>query len=229
MKKYVLLPAIAVFTAAVLGCGNSPPELNQVYSQLNYIYNPLTDQIRTEFTVLFNAEDEDGEDDIESMYVIRERSEKLWTADSSEWDKRSSRGLNWNGAQRLLTEDGSIPDSGEYRLLLTDLAGESTEESLFLQPVEKAPSVEAFPAIVFTAGDYEIEIESPDSSNVISFYDSESKLIAAYNVTPGFIEIKKLKDGNAVYENYRTVQLGFYSNSSGAGHISGPWLRPESE
>lgn len=223
-KPCIIIALIIVIVTILFGCGNNPPELKQIYSQINFTKTPEGRQ-GTELLVLVNAEDKDGEDDIETVYVINDNKQTFWQVDSSGWSMRSSRGMKWVGSEKMVTIDGNPPLPGEYRVLVTDRAGERVEDSVFIPIFKEMPKTEEFPELFFTDNDELIELESPNSRNIISFYDSSGKLLGAFAVTPGMLNIKNLKEASLILDNYRTVNISCYSNSHGAGLIAGPYLR----
>ncbi|HAK46964.1 MAG TPA: hypothetical protein DCO79_13745 [Spirochaeta sp.] len=223
MKKTVF--AIFFATAVFLSCGNTPPELKQIYSEINFLNIPGSENVRSEMLVLVNADDEDGDDDITGIHIINDSEQMSWDLDSSIWKTRDSRGMKWTGSQRLTTVDGSMPKAGEYRVLVVDRAGERVEESVFFPLIKNPPSPADFAELIFQ-DEQAIELKSPQERNIISFYDSEGKLLGAYAATPGLIRINKLRDGSAVAEKYSTVKVSYYSNLIGAGLISGFYEKP---
>ena len=218
-----------LFAAAVLSaCGNNPPELKQIYNQVNFVKSPGSEEVRAELLVLVSADDEDGDDDIASLHVIRDSDEYSWSVDSQNWSTRDSRGMKWTGYQRFSTVDGKMFEPGEYRVLITDNAGERAEDSIFIPLIRDIPIAEEFAVITFQ-DENRFTIESPQAKNIISFYDSAGKLLASYSATPGEVRIKTLRDGTALSDNYKTVKIAYYSNTTGAGLISGPYIRPDDE
>ena len=219
------LAFLAVVTALLTACGNNAPELNQIYNQVNFVKIPDEVGIRAELLVLVNADDEDGDDDIASLHVIRDRDEFSWSVDSGSWTARDNRGMKWTGCQGFSMIGGGMPVSGEYRVLVTDNAGERAEDSIFVPVIKKKPAPEDFAELTFNDMD-RIEIKSPQERNIVSFYDSDGVLLSAYAASPGELRIKTLRDGNIVMDNYRSVKVAYYSNLLGAGLIQGPYERP---
>ena len=223
-RKCISIAPVIAAAILMFGCGNDPPELKQIYSQINFTKTPEGVQ-GSEFLVLVNAEDKDGEDDIETVYIIRDDEQTFWRVDSVSWNLRNNRGMKWVGCENMTTVDGSLPSPGEYRVLVIDRAGERAEDSVFIPIIKKVPDAKQFPEILFTENYEILEIKSINSRNIISFYDSAGKLLGAYAATPGMLNIKKLKDPS-VADNYRTVEISYYSNSTGAGLVAGPYARP---
>lgn len=218
---------LAVFAAAAVftGCGNNPPELKQIYNQINFINTPGSAAVTAELLVLVNADDEDGADDIESVHIINDDEQFFWSADKDNWTTRDSRGMKWKGSQRLSTIDGKMPEIGEFRVLVTDQAGERDEDRIFIPLIKELPVPDVFAELIFQ-DEGNFVVKSSENKNIVSFYDSKNNLLGAYNATPGLVNVKKLRDGAAVYEKYQSIEVSYYSNSFGAGIISGPYLRP---
>lgn len=225
IPRYLLIIFIITALVIILGCGNNIPELKQINSQINFSKLPDSDTVVTELVVLVNAEDEDGDDDIESLHVINEDGQLFWSVNRSNWSSRSSRGMKWLGYEKFLTADGSLAEAGEYRILVIDRAGERVENNIFIPLFKDIPKPDDFSQLLFTDDDNFIELKSTESRNIIAFYNSEGKLLGAFSATPGVIEIKKLKDGASILENYRSIEVSYYSNSYGAGILSGPFFK----
>ncbi len=223
--KIKLPAAILVLSAAVLGCGNHPPELTQVYSQVNFVKAPEKDFVSCEFTVLVSVDDEDGEEDVDSVYIINDDRQLYWSVERGRWNERNNRGMKWYGSQRLSEPDGSPPLPGEYRVLVNDRAGEQAENNVFIPFFKDLPKPEDFPKIVFNDNKTLLIIESPESRNVISFYDDKGKLLGAFTATQGAVNIGSLGGNSNIADKYSSVNISFYSNRYGAGLISGPWIR----
>ncbi len=223
-RRFLAVAAVLILLLAA-GCGNSPPELNQIYSQLNFLNEPGSERVWAELLVLMNADDEDGYDNLEFIHVINEKQQLFWTVDSDSRSERDNRGMKWIGGQRFMMTEGEIPPPGEYRVIITDKAGERAEDGIFLPIVKEIPAAEDFPEIAFTEDDNIFIIKSAEKRNIISFYDSAGKLLSAYASTPGEVNIRALKENDILTDNWRSMRISFYSDATGAGLISGPYQR----
>ena len=216
----------AALAAAFLlfSCGNTPPEINQLNSQVNLIRNPETEAVSAELTVLLNADDSDGDDDIETIYVIDDGSELFWSVERGQWITRNSRGMTWMGSQRFMMPYGELPSPGEYRVIVTDRGGERVEGNIFVPLVKELPDIAEYPQLVFGEEDL-VEVKSPANQNIVSFYDIGGNLLGAYSITPGTFRLKSINNGGKIFSEYRSADIGYYDNKSGTGLISGSYER----
>ncbi len=221
-----ILKALAVLIIILIfaGCGNNPPEINQVYSQINFIKAPDSDLIKTELLVLVNADDKDGEDNIEFLYIANDKRQILWRLDPDRRNSRNSRGINWIGNEHLVAVDGGVPSPGDYRVVITDMAGDRDEQKIFIPVFKEMPKAELFPSVEISEDMTELKIISAEKRNVLSFYDSEGRLIKAFSVTPGLVFINELNDSN-ISDEWKSLRIACYSNSAGGGLITGPYRR----
>ena len=228
MKVHLRRACLLLLLSAVLllsaGCGSSPPELKQSSSSLNIVMTP-EGELSSELLVLVNTEDEDGDEDVEELYVINDRLQLVWKVQRGSWSVRQNRGIDWNGSERFVMPSGELPPSGSYRLLVADRAGEKAEAEIFVPVIDSMPAEEEFPFIVFADEGESFEIRSPESRNIISLYDAGETLLVSFAATPGTVSVKSLKNGNDILGKYRYIRAGYYSNTYGAGLISGFWDR----
>ena len=198
-----LLRIIAAAAAAVifLSCGNNPPEINQLDSQINLRRAPGAGDVTAELLVMLNCDDEDGDEDIEIIYVIDDGSSLLWTTDSNSWSVRNHRGTSWIGAERLMLPYGELPPPGRYRLIVTDRGGERAEGTIFVPLIKELPDAGLYPGLVFGEGD-SLEVSSPEKNNIVSFYDLGGNLLGAFSISPGSLKIRDLSDGDRIFSEY---------------------------
>jgi hypothetical protein len=218
--------AVAMCLAVIFtSCGNNIPEINQIESRINFRMDSESGTADAELMVFLSADDEDGEEDLETLFVMNDENEIFWTAGRDKWISRSSRGMEWIGAEKLRMHDGSIPPYGTYRVLIVDRAGERASESFFIPLIKELPEEEMYPRIIFGEGPGLFRVDSPSQSNIISFHDSGGQLIGTFSVTPGNIQIERLENGNKIAADYRYITVGTYNNTIGAGLITGPYRK----
>ena len=216
-----------VFIAVLLffSCGNSPPEINQIYNQINFRLNPDTDRVYSGLVVLVNADDDDGEDNIEFVHIVNEKEQLYWVTDRAAMTERDSRGMKWMGFQNITMPEGESFPPGEYGVIVTDKAGDKDEDSIFIPLNRETPGQELFPKVRITDNPLEMEVVSPERRNLISFYNSAGDSLGAFAVTPGILDLSRLTDGQNIIDNWYSMQISVYSNSIGAGLVYGPVYR----
>jgi hypothetical protein len=220
LKFFSALALIILF----FSCGNNPPELNQLNSQLNLRLNPFSGQVSAELLVLLNAHDEDGDDDIEAIHVIDDGSGLFWSVERGRWSTRNNRGMTWTGSERLMMPHGELPAPGKYRVIITDRGGERALGTVFVPLLKELPEPASYPELVFGEDDL-VEVNSPGKDNIVSFYDIGGNLLGAYSITQGKFSLRKLNNGEKIFSEYRYADIGYYDNKSGTGLITGTYER----
>ncbi|MBI9106835.1 MAG: hypothetical protein JEZ04_08815 [Spirochaetales bacterium] len=220
-----MMKLIAAAAAALLfSCGNNPPDINQLNSQINLRKSPITGAVTAELLVLLNADDEDGDEDIETIYVIDDESGILWSAERGSWAVRNNRGMTWIGSERFILPYGELPAPGRYRVIVTDRGGERVEGTAFIPLVKQLPEDAVYPELLFGKDDL-IEVKSLEKNNIVSFYDISGNLLSSFSITPGTFRCKDLNNGEKIFSEYRYVDIGYYNNSLGTGLIKGSYER----
>ncbi|MDC7126341.1 MAG: hypothetical protein PQJ46_12290, partial [Spirochaetales bacterium] len=186
---------------------------------MNFINN-ANGSITAELSVMFVADDDDGFEDIESFYVINDKHQVYWNVDCNNWITREVDDVKWIGYEHFITDSQKVPRPGTYRILVIDKAGERVEDSIYIPLIKKEPSKKDFPEIRYTDSSYEIEIKSKYNNNTIAFYDEAGKLIDAFSVSTGKINIKDLKKSKEIIDKCNNMIVSSYSNKYGAGLIS---------
>lgn len=116
---------------------NDDRELNLKYESLSlelYIY------------------DEDGQNDIETIFIINDEYGIYWELNESSWDTRVEGEEKWYSSRMIYMQNyGDIPRT-PYRIHVRDLAGEFTEDKIFItQPKVQKESIN-FPDLEYKDG-----------------------------------------------------------------------------
>lgn len=76
--------------------------------------------------------DEDGQNDIETIFLINDDSGLVWEFTEDNWDIEYNGDEKWFGARNIYMQNyGDIPRTS-YRVHVRDLAGEFTEQKLYI-------------------------------------------------------------------------------------------------
>mgnify|MGYP006290866625 CR=1 FL=1 len=123
---------IIVFIFTVAACDTAPPELQQVYWQLNVKNDVVSLQVYETLSVWVQARDEDGPDDLDYIYLIHDESELMWEISADVWNEAEQQGERWYGTNELVQADLSNFPRGEYRIVVLDTAGERDERTIYI-------------------------------------------------------------------------------------------------
>ena len=119
-KKFCLL----LFTLLLLvyGCSGTPPEIRGVSWEKLYIVKGGAASFEA-LSFFVNVYDEDGEGDIESIFLISDSQELFWKLTPENWGEKTIDSRLWAGSNGLKTPDGGPVPDGKYRIVVIDKGG----------------------------------------------------------------------------------------------------------
>lgn len=146
MNRFIRFPILIFFIFLILlSCSRKAPEIYEHYWQLNIIKDTETNRIYEKLSFFINANDEDGIDDIEKLYLIHDTEELFWELNPQTWHKASIHGETWIGTNGVqMPNNAGIPE-GDYRIVLEDISGEYDEETFVLTRLDTKKSTIVFP------------------------------------------------------------------------------------
>ena len=125
------------------GCGGAAPEILELRWRLNIQLTPrprdrLTDNNTLGFenlSVFIQPSDEDGIEDLDSMYLINNERDLFWALDASQWKTITSANNFWVGSNQFSSGYLRELPRGNYRVELYDKSGERAQRNFeFLAP-----------------------------------------------------------------------------------------------
>jgi hypothetical protein len=128
-------PAALLLAASVLllpSCVGKPPEILRLTWQTILVDDREQGLAYACLSLFVRPSDPDGIDDLSELYLINDREQLYWTMDSGSWQMSGSGAETWIGANDIRLPDGSPLPAGEYRVLLRDIGGSSTEQTILL-------------------------------------------------------------------------------------------------
>jgi hypothetical protein len=176
------LPAAVLLAAGLLltACVGQPPEILRVTWQLNLVEDREQGLIYTALSLFVKPNDPDGIDDLGELFLINDKEELYWTLDSTTWLKSGSGADTWIGASGIRLPDGSPLPAGEYRILLRDVGGASTEQTIRLPAFSAERARPFLPQAVVR--NREIRLSGKARSFQLWLYDRDGRYLAAYPV-----------------------------------------------
>jgi len=163
-----LLAASILAAGLTAACAGKPPEILRVLWQVTLVDDRELDARYTALSLFVKAGDPDGFDDLSELYLIDDAGQLFWRLESGSWQKSGS-GEPWIGSNGLRLPDGSPFPTGEYRLLLKDLGGESAEQTLRLPAVSLEELQRLLPRVQVRSG--EIRVQARGQSIQLWLYD----------------------------------------------------------
>ena len=169
---FFLLALAVIFISA--SCSKTKPEIEYGFIQLVLYESEAQPQEFYSFFIL--AEDEDGFENLEELYVYHDRDQLRWHIKKDDWISYTEDEKNWIGTRSIAVNDGSLP-RGTYRAVLINKGGEQGERSFTYDGGVRY----AFPQINVSDGRYTISSEWP--VNHLVCYDREGNYYATVNLT----------------------------------------------
>lgn len=223
MRNITRIAAVAVLTV-LAGCTGSSPQIIQIFWQHNFRYDPQNGSVTREMSLFLHVNDEDGIEDLESIYLIADVGELFWEIDKADWITDERQGEKWIGTNRLTMPSGDGFPSGDYRVVLVDKAGERSQSDLFISPIDGSVLPERFSRLSLTAGEARIG-NGGGRRHILWFYNPAGELIKSYASADPEIRIDSVlsaRERGTVTEVY----LYKFESKLGIGLITGPVVFP---
>jgi hypothetical protein len=153
--KYVSFSASLVcFLFFSASCTNTKPEITYGFLQLVLYEGDTGPQEHFSFFII--AEDDDGLDNLDELYLYHDREQLRWQIESNEWLSHTQDGRTWIGTRSIAVRDGSLP-RGLFRAVLVNKGGESSQRSFAFDGNVRYP----FPELEISDGMYTVRSEWP--------------------------------------------------------------------
>ncbi|MBI9103630.1 MAG: hypothetical protein JEY99_14545 [Spirochaetales bacterium] len=221
MNRLSLRPVLFMGIILILSaCSNSPPEILQNFWEITLVESPdSTEELvtfREELSIFTVSRDDDGDDEIESVFLIQDEEELFWELDKDNWEEIELQGEKWiGGSSLLMMEDEPFPRSS-YRLLVIDRSGQRDETSIAIS-IKRVLDPLVFPRLSRNGDDW--EIQSPYDQHIIRLYNGDSILkgqikIDNKNFTQRFLrEQLKPSSGDVLVLSAQDVSKGWVLQS----------------
>lgn len=222
MKKSVIFLLISIFLVGLFfSCETSPPEIVDIYWQINIVERLDLGSYEENLTFFLYASDEDGEDDLVSIFIIHDESEQYWSLAAETWTVNTGDGEYWVGSSDIVMPDGSPIPRGDYRIVLYDAAGEKTEETLRIDTVIIKPTEIDFPSI--SGKDSIITVDSTLDNLMIILYNRNRRFIESAIVEFDKTPLQRFPRYREMTKQSRNqLYLYVWAAEKGYGIMSGP-------
>jgi len=154
---------ICLFAMLMFSCSNSKPEI--VYGFLQLVLYQGVEKPQEQFSFFVLAEDEDGLENLDALYLFYDKEQLRWQINSDDWVSHTQDGQEWIGTRSIAVREGDLP-RGVYRAVLVNKGGESAERNFTFDGVVRFP----FPKIEISNGNYTVNSQWP--VNRLACYDA---------------------------------------------------------
>ena len=215
----LFLPGLLILL--LFSCSGSPPGITNTDWMVVYNQDLVLGTVYQELNFFVQVEDDDGDNDITEIYLIRDDLHWSWKIDASNWVLHQQDGELWIGANGLtLGRGGALPE-GEYRLLVIDRSGQRDEQSVTIRQPDRQTEDLFFPRI--TQRGRTLEILSETVPLVLWFYDSQARLVTEQYTWAGTFPVSDFL--NEDQQQQVTWFYAYYQDERGGyGLKSGPYL-----
>ena len=243
----VLLLLFLAALGGLAGCSGSPPEVKQVFWQLNVVHDLNSGQQYEELSLFVLADDNDGITDLAEIVLFHPDKELVWELEPDEWQQVERDSETWIGTTGVTAGYSDLVPRGEYRVKVSDKAGEYVETSFIVSPdivglQRGSLSPDRFPRLRSTTpsrrtGEQPTGPEIVLSERVAIHTDLSEVLVSLYAPDGNFMRSEIIQanpsadDGPAVilqnlqsrWQNAQTVWIQGYRRQQGFGVVSGPY------
>jgi hypothetical protein len=177
LKKMPLALCLAAFLPPLVSCSRSEPTISYGFIALVYYQDKTGPQERFSFFII--PEDDDGIENLEELYLFHDREQLRWLIKSDDWVSYTQDGKTWIGSRSIaIGEDETLP-RGQYRAVLVNKGGESSERNFSFDAPEEARF--PFPAIEIAEGRYTVNSAYPE--NRLVCYDEQGSFVSIVSLS----------------------------------------------
>jgi hypothetical protein len=170
------LPIAAIaLLAALMGCSGEPPKIARVVATPVFTHDLRKDLYMEGLSVFLIASDEDGMEDLSTLYVIQDAAELFWSVDSKNWISSTANGETWIGTNGFVMPGGVRFPNGTYRVVLQDAGGDTAEEKFTLSGRNAAPPARSYPSATLKGG--EIKVKSAFAKPEVWLYAKNGRFL----------------------------------------------------
>ena len=214
-----LLPPLLLLLLA--SCSTSPPKIAETFWQLNLVRNPESGATHESLSLFLHVTDENGLSDLDSIYLLSDSDELYWRLDSSNWQHSEKNGELWVGSNSIEMPNRSALPRGKYRVLLSNLAGERVDDSIYVSADHLNPGKTGFPTLKIGGGRVELGGGPPDST--LWIYNGVGQLVGQRSLTGSYPVSSLLPSNERGGTSAPTLYAYAYDKSCGCGLITGPY------
>ena len=118
---------------ALTACSHSLPQVIQVFSQVNRVYDPAPNAWTEQLSVFVQAANADGVKFFDRLHLIHDTEGLYVTLSQAQWTKVERPGEFWVGSNGLTFPGGEVP-TGSWRAELVTRSGQKIEAAFQVPP-----------------------------------------------------------------------------------------------
>lgn len=211
--------ALALGLATLLGlssCAHAPPQLVQVFSQVNWVYDPGPKVWDQRLSVFVQASSADGPKVFDRLHLIQDDQGLFVTLGAGEWTVVDRPGEHWLGTNGITFPGGLVPP-GAWRAVLVTKSGQRVEGTFAVAPRGPGETRPRWGAVTLS------DDPSPRTYRVSGWVDDY--LVWARDVQGKVLSRNKtVGDRFNVPRGAASVVLYTYDTSRGVGREAGPFF-----
>jgi hypothetical protein len=216
----VAAPAL-LLCALLTACSGKPPVISRVMARPILVHDISRDTFSERLSVFLVASDPDGQEDLSDFAVINDDAQLFWSVDNKTWLTAAAEGESWIGTNGLTMPDGAPFPEGTYRVLLSDVGGDTAEESFTLSAGRPAAANAAYPGVSIKEGT--IRVSTALSNPEVWVYSRDARLVTRYPANGPPLDVEAIASANPVLGKSFSFWV-FASDPKGAwGVASGPY------
>lgn len=177
-RSAALIAAIALVAMTSISCSGAKPRI--VFGYIGLVYYQESGGPKERFSFFVLPEDDDGIENLSDLYLYHDREQLRWHIGSDEWISYNQDGRIWIGTRAIAVADGETLPRGQFRAVLVNMGGESTERNFTFD----APEAPRFPFPTLTIADGNFTVASRYPVNRLVVYDAQG----------GFLGMVELSD-----------------------------------
>ena len=161
-----------------ISCSREEPEIVFGYIEL-ILYSTRDNNHEERYSFFIIGDDDDGVDNLSELYLYNDREGLRWLLTSDDWIRQEEDGITWIGSRNIAMQEGAPMPRGQYRAVLVNRGGESTERRFTYDgPVNP---LHPFPSLSISEGRYLIDSQYP--TNHFVGYDMQGRIVQTLTVT----------------------------------------------
>jgi len=180
MKKFIILTRLLLLPLLIIlagSCSRAEPKI--LFGYMELVYYPQNDGFAERYSFFILPEDDDGVENLDELYLYHDREGLRWILTYADWIKHEEGGQTWIGSRNIVMHDNLPMPRGQYRAVLVNKGGESTERRFTYDGPEYPP----FPHPVLTVGEGSYKIDSQYPENRFIGYDQQGNIAQTVNLT----------------------------------------------
>lgn len=126
------LALLVLVTLGLASCAHAPPQLVQVFGQVNWVYDPATKAWDQRLSVFVQASSSDGNRVFDRLHLVHDDQGLYLTVGSGSWTTVDRPGEHWVGINGI-TFPGLVPP-GSWRVVLVTKTGQRVEGAFSVAP-----------------------------------------------------------------------------------------------